>query len=277
MVETVDAAQQAAHSVTLRRLAAIGLAGYGVVHLLVAWLALQLAWEGGNGAGRTADATGALGVLAGSAGGPVVLWALAVGFAALSLWQAVEVLRHRRSPWQPGPQRRRAVLQLLRSGGTALVYGYLAVLATRTALSGGVARTDERASARGVLALPFGQALVVTAGVLTVVIGLYQVQKGWRAAFGSELDLDPFDRRLRRLVRLVCQVGFVTKGVAFVLVGGILGWAGATVDPEQATGLDGAVRAIAAARYGPAVLTVIAAGIGLFSVYCFARARHPVS
>ena len=27
----------------------------------------------------------------------------------------------------------------------------------------------------------------------------------------------------------------------------------------------------------PHLLTVIAVGIGLFSVYCFARARHPVS
>jgi uncharacterized protein DUF1206 len=65
--------------------------------------------------------------------------------------------------------------------------------------------------------------------------------------------------------------------VAFVLVGGVLAWAGATFDPEQATGPDGAVRAIAAARYGTALLTVIAAGIGLFGVHCSARARHPVS
>ncbi|WP_166503559.1 hypothetical protein [Modestobacter italicus] len=44
---TGQAAHQAAHdaarSSTLRRLAAVGLAGYGVVHLLVAWLAFQLA------------------------------------------------------------------------------------------------------------------------------------------------------------------------------------------------------------------------------------------
>jgi hypothetical protein len=33
---------------------------------------------------------------------------------------------------------------------------------------------------------------------------------------------------------------------------------------------------VAADRHGPTVLTAIAVGIGLFSVYCFARARHPV-
>jgi len=279
-VETGEAAHQAARSDTLRRLAAVGLAGYGVVHLLVAWLALQLAWREHGvtaGPGRTADASGAVAVLAGSPAGPVLLWALTVGFTGLSLWQAVEVLRHRHSVPPPGPERRRTFLRVLRSGGTALVYGYLALITARAALSGGSGRPAEQASARGVLAMPFGPLLVVAAGVVTVVIGGYQVQKGWRAAFGNELDLDPFDRRVRRLVRVLCQVGFATKGLALVLVGGVLIWAGATVDPEQATGLDGAVRAIADARYGPHLLTVIAVGIGLFSVYCFARARHPVS
>jgi hypothetical protein len=275
-VETGQAAHQAARSTTLRRLAALGLAGYGVVHLLVAWLALQLAWGQGR-ATETADATGALEVLAGSAAGPVLLWALTVGFAALCLWQAGEVLRHRRSVPPPGPDRRRAWGQLLRSGGTALVHGYLAVLTARAAVTGGAVRADEQASARGVLGLPFGQLLVVAAGVVTVVIGGYQVQKGWRAAFTGELDLGPFDRRVRRAVREACRVAFVTKGVAFVLVGGVLAWAGVTVDPGQATGLDGAVRAISATRYGPELLSAIAVGIGLFSVYCFARARHPVS
>jgi hypothetical protein len=56
----------------------------------------------------------------------------------------------------------------------------------------------------------------------------------------------------------------------------VLAWAGATTDPGQATGLDGAVRAVAMARYGPELLSAIAVGLGLSSVHCFARARHPV-
>jgi hypothetical protein len=150
------------------------------------------------------------------------------------------------------------------------------VLTARAAVTGGGMRTDEQASARGVLGLPFGQQLVVAAGVVTIVVGGYQVQKGWRGAFSSELDLAPFDPRVRRAVRWACRVAFATKGIAFVLVGGVLAWAGITVDPGQATGLDGAVRAIAMARYGPELLSAVAVGLGLFSVYCFARARHPV-
>ena len=52
------AARQAGNSDTLENLARIGLLAYGVVHLLVAWLAIQLAWSGGSG--KTADQSGAM-------------------------------------------------------------------------------------------------------------------------------------------------------------------------------------------------------------------------
>ena len=280
-METTDAVHEAAHSSTLRRLAGVGLAGYGVVHLLVAGLVLQLAWRaggpGGSGQESTADPTGALAVLAGSTAGRSLLVLLSVGFAALTVWQAVEVLRHRRRVPGPGPDRRSAVLQLLRTLGSALVYGWLTWLAARAAVLGGQQRDDEQRSARGVLALPGGQELVVGAGVVLVVIGVYQVQKGWRAGFLGELDLDGFPPGLGRLTRVVCQGAFVAKGASFAAVGVVLGWAAVAADPEQATGLDGALQTIVATRYGPWVLTGIAAGFAAFSVYCFTRARHPVS
>jgi Domain of Unknown Function (DUF1206) len=70
-------------------------------------------------------------------------------------------------------------------------------------------------------------------------------------------------------------VGFVLKGVALVLVGGVVAWAAATFDPSAATGLDGALRTVAAEPYGTWVLTVLAVGLASFAVYCLARARHP--
>jgi hypothetical protein len=272
-VETADAAHEAAHSAALRRLAAVGLAGYGVVHLLVAWLALQLAWRSGD---RTADPNGALALLAGSPGGGAVLWTLAIGFAALALWQAVEVLRHRRSVPPPGPDRRRVLGHLVRTVATASLYGYLGVTAARAALIGGRPRAEEQSTARGVLDLPGGQLLVLAVAAVVAGVGAHLVRKGWRAAFTDELDLEPFRPRLRRVTKVLCQLAFVTKGVALVLVGGVAAWAAVTVDPAQATGLDGALRAIAATRAGPWALTVIAVGTAVFSVYCFARARHPV-
>src|SRR3954449_5283594 len=87
-------AREAGDSDGLEYLARIGLIAYGVVHLLVAWLALQLAWFGGGG--QSADQSGAMSTVADSPIGKPLLWVIAVGLIALAVWQAAEVLRWRR-------------------------------------------------------------------------------------------------------------------------------------------------------------------------------------
>jgi Domain of Unknown Function (DUF1206) len=273
-------AHRAAHSTTLRTVARVGLVGYALLHLLVAWLAVQLAWRAGRPrpAGRRApvDQSGAMALLADSPVGPLLLWLLAAGLAGLCLWQAVEVFRHHRRLPAPGPGRRRAVVQLGKTLGTALVYGFLAVSAARVALgSGGRPGADTRA-VRGVLAWPGGQALVVVVGLVVVAIGVYQVRKGLRSDFLDEIDLSTVSPALCTLTHRASQAGFVLKGVAFVLVGAVVAGAAATFDPARATGLDGALRAVAAEPHGAWVLVVVAVGLAAFSVYCLARARHPV-
>lgn len=274
--EVITLARRTAHSRTLRHLASVGLAGYALLHLLVAWLAVELAWGPQPAGGATTDSAGALAVLHRSPGGPVLLWALAVGLAGLALWQAVEVVRHHRRLPDPGPDRRKALLQVVKTVGTALLYGFLAFSAARAAVGNGTHRATERATARGVLGWPGGQVLVVAVGLAVVGIGIYLVRKGLRSDFDDEIDLDTVAPPLRVLTRRCSQVGFVLKGVALVLVGGVVVWAAVTFDASRATGLDGALRTVAAEPYGQWLLTAIAVGLASFCVYCLARARHPV-
>jgi len=271
-------ARRAAHSTALRRTAQLGLAGYALLHLLVAWLALQLAWNGGatQAAGRTTDSAGALAVLARSPAGTVLLWVLTAGLTGLAVWQAVEVVRHYRRLPPPGPRRRKALAQVVKTVGTAALYAFLAVSAARAALGDGQRRGDEQQTVRGVLGWPGGQLLVVAVGAVVVGIGVYTVRKGLRSDFLDEIDLESVSPALCALTHRFSQVGFVLKGVALVLVGGVVAWAAAGFDPDRATGLDGALRAVAGEPYGQWVLTVIAAGLAAFAVYCLARARHPV-
>ena len=87
---TESKAEQAGDSTSLEWLARGGLIAYGVVHLLVGWLALQIAW--GISAGTSADTSGALTTLAQRPFGKVLLWVVAVGLVALALWQASEAI-----------------------------------------------------------------------------------------------------------------------------------------------------------------------------------------
>jgi hypothetical protein len=277
-VDPPGAAQRAAHSRSLRRLAQVGLAGYGLLHLLVAWLALELAWgpTSAREAGSTTDQAGALQVLHRSPAGGALLWLLAVGLAGLALWQAVEVVRHHVRLPAPGAQRRKALGQLVKTVGTALLYGFLAVSAVRAALGDGQRRSDEEQTVRGVLGWPGGQVLVVAVGVVVVGIGVYMIRKGLRSDFTGEIDLDAVVPPLRGVTHRCIQVGFALKGVALALVGTVVAGAAVMFDPASATGLDGALRAVAAEPYGQWVLTVVAAGLASFTAYCAVRARHPM-
>ena len=273
-------AHRAAHSTALRAVARVGLVGYALLHLLVAWLALQLAWQAGRSQppdrAAAVDQGGAMALVADSPVGPLLLWLLTAGLAGLCVWQAVEVLRHHRRLPAPGPGRRRAVVQAVKTVGTALAYGFLAVSAARVALGRGSDPAADTRAVRGVLAWPGGQALVVAVGVVVVVIGAYHVRKGLRSDFLDEIDLSTVSPALCTVAHRASQAGFVLKGVAFVLVGAVVGWAAVVFDPARATGLDGVLRVVAAEPHGGWVLTVVAVGLAAFAVYCLVRARHPV-
>jgi Domain of Unknown Function (DUF1206) len=205
-----------------------------------------------------------------------VLWVLAVGLAALCLWQAVEVLRHHGSLPPAGSERRGLLLQVGKTVGTAVFYGYLAYSAVRTALGRGQNRGTQQHTVAGVLGWPGGQALVTAVGVVVAAIGVYLVQKGVRADFTDEIDLDRFPPAVRAGTRRVCQAGFALKGIALVLVGVVVGWAAIGAHPDRGDGMDGALRVIAGEPFGQWLLTVIALGLAAFAVYCLVRARHPV-
>jgi Domain of Unknown Function (DUF1206) len=81
-----DASQQLRRTRGYRVLVAVGLVSYGVVHLLIALIALRVAW----GNGGDASQQGALRALSKTGAGPVLLVVVAVGMLTLALWQAVE-------------------------------------------------------------------------------------------------------------------------------------------------------------------------------------------
>ena len=78
----------------------------------------------------------------------------------------------------------------------------------------------------------------------------------------------------RSVVRLG-QVGYIVKGIAFIIVGGLFGWAGISYDPEKAGGIDDALRTVHDAPFGAVLLTLMALGLICFGIYCFFWATHP--
>ena len=276
-----SSAQRAGNSEALERLARVGLTAYGLVHLLIAWLALQLAWGGGGG---SADQSGAMATLAGKPLGRALLWVLVVGLVALALWQLAEVLRHRAALQGPGEARKKAAGKVVKAVAKAVVYAFLAVTALRFATGGGQSSAGQQQSTvAGVFGWPGGRFLVGAAALVVIGVGVHHVRKGVTEHFFEEVTEHFFEEidtaqataGQRRVIERLGQVGYPAKGVALALVGGLLGWAAITFDPAKASGLDGAMRTLLDAPFGRLLLTLVALGIAAFGVFCFFRARFP--
>ena len=270
---TAGAADRAGNGDALEHLARVGLIAYGLVHLLVAWLALQLAW--GNGGGST-DQSGAMATLAEKPFGEPLLWVLAAGLLALAVWQLAEVLRYRSQLHASGDAKKKAVTKVVKAVAKTVVYLVLAVTAVRFATGGGTSSSgQQQRTVNGVLGWPGGRFLVGVAALVLIGIGAYHVRKAIRSSFLKEIDTAQASAGERRVIERLGQVGYPAKGIALALVGVLLGWAAITFDPAEARGLDGAMHTILAAPAGQWLLTVVALGIAAFGVFCFFRARYP--
>jgi hypothetical protein len=258
----------------LQNLARIGLISYGVIHLILAWLALQLAWGVGGG-GESANESGALATLAESPIGKPLLWVVAIGLIALAAWQALEVLRWRSGWSASGDTRNTAVKRSGKAVAKAIIYAALAVLAFRVATGSSGGGGSQQQTVAGVFGWPGGRWLVGAAGLVVVGVGIYHVYKGVTKHFLKEIDLAQASSSTARLVTRLGQVGYPGKGIALGVVGGLLVWSAVTFDPAKASGLDGALRTILDAPFGRLLLTLVALGIAAFGAYLFVRARYP--
>ncbi|WP_405056174.1 DUF1206 domain-containing protein [Kribbella sp. NBC_01505] len=249
-------AQEVRHSKWYGVAVTVGLIAYGVVHLLIAWIALQLAWGQSS---QEASQQGALQELAGKPFGGVLLWIVAIGLFALVLWKVIDLA------YGDLDTKKR-----LSSAGRAVVYLVLGVSAVRVAIGSGSSSTNQQKtlSAR-VMEHGLGRVLIVVLGLAVVAIGIRQLHKAYTKKFTEDLVGGVSDTTI-----LLGRIGYAAKGVAFVVVGVLFGWAAISYEPDKAGGLDAALHTIKEQPFGSILLTVLALGIAAFGAYCFVWSRN---
>jgi hypothetical protein len=268
----VERARTVTDHPVLTHLARAGLIAYGVMHLLIGYLAVRTAWQL---RGADADQTGALQTVADGPGGHLLLWVIGLGMLSLALWQAGEVLLWWRGLLDRAHRLRTAVV-CAKCLAKALVYVVLGGTALLFAVGAGY-EADERLRdlTDETLEIPGGGVVVGGVAVGVVAVGLYTLLRGVTGGFMRDIDLPAAPDRWEPLIEGIGRVGYVAKGIAFVLVGVLLWQAAHSADVSTATGLDGAMTAIAGVTTGPWLLTAVAAGFAAFGLYALARARYP--
>ena len=111
---------------------------------------------------------------------------------------------------------------------------------------------------------------MIAIGVGIAASGVRLIRRGLKRKFTDDLA-----GGVGRVTVRTGQVGYLAKGIGFVLVGGLFGWAGISHDPDRAGGLDDALRTVLDLPLGGVLLTAMALGLICFGVYCLFWARHP--
>jgi hypothetical protein len=259
-------ASRAADSKPLEYLARGGFVCYGVIHLLFAWLALQVAF--GTSSGET-DQSGALQLVAQQPAGKFLLVIIAVGMIALAVWQLFEAV-----VGESGPQNKQAIAERVTSGCRVILYGYFAVLAIKTISGGSSQAQSSKSTTSSVMNSTGGRWLIGFVGLVVVGVGIGLAVYGIKKKFLEHLKTGEMRPSVRKSVTRLGQAGYSAKGVAYAIMGVLIVSAAVTYDAGKSTGLDGALKTLAGHGWGVWLLGLIALGIAAFGVYCFFQARY---
>lgn len=251
------------HGSPLHRLGQVGYAAQGLVWILVGWLALAAAR--GVGSAGEASSGSALETLVTAPLGRVLLVVMALGLACYAVWQAIEeAVGHR------GQEDKKRVAKRVGSAGKAVLGLVLAGSAVAlVAGSGGSGGNTEQEGASLLLGLPGGQFLLGLVGLVILGLGGYWVWSGITAHFEEKLSPGAPETVVK-----IGRAGYVAKGAAFVVLGGLFVLAAWRHDPSAAGGTGSAFEAMLDFPGGPYVLGAVALGLIAFGLFQIGAARY---
>lgn len=258
--DAVDGAREAAHSHWFERAARLGYVANGVLHLTLGVLAVNVA----RAAGAEADQSGAVATLAKQPGGIVLIWICALGGLLLGVWCLAQAVF-------PGGD---GTFYRIKQAGIAVVFFAVGTTFTGHALGGGRDSSQQSSSASGMLmSSPAGSVVLAIAGLVVIGVGGYFVYRGASRSFQKILRPQE-NQTMRRMVNGFGTVGYVAKGLVLAAVGLLFIVATLQHDPQDATGVDGALKSVRDQPFGPAALVAMAVGLMAYGIFLFLRSRY---
>ena len=260
------AAHTAARSESIGWLGRVGFVAMGVSYGLVAVLAIKLALGDG---GKTEDRGGALQAIAQNGFGRIVVVCLAIGFGAYAIWRFVQAFLDRGGEGTGA----KGLAKRLGYFGRGLVYSALCFTAV-SVLLGSSGESNEKEETAHVLDWPAGRWIVGAVGAGFAAAALWNLYRGLSRKFMKDMNTGAMSEFEQKLVTFVGFTGVVARGVVFGLIGIFLLKAAIEYDPQEAIGIDGALRKLAAQDHGRFLLGVVASGLLTFGIFCLFQARY---
>jgi hypothetical protein len=261
-----NAGREAEQSDWLDHAVRAGLIAYGIVHLMLGWLAVQLAL----GHQKNASTKGALQTLRDQPFGGFLVWAVAVGMFLLVVWRVIEAGFGHRDESDDSKRLRKRVT----SGGKAVIYGALGISAVRVATGSSSSGGGSKGMTAKLMGWPAGPWLVGLIGLAIIAYGANTAWRGWKEKFAEHLDAQGKMGRAGAAYLVFGKVGYIAKGISLAIVGALFVFAGIDHNASKSGGLDQALQKVLQAPFGAILIAAIGLGLACYGLFCFARARH---
>jgi hypothetical protein len=248
-------------------LARSGYAARGVVYLIVG----AFAFLAGIGSGETVGTKGAIQQLLGQPFGETLLWIMVVGLVAYVAWRLTQAIT------DPEGHGTDAKGLLIRAGliGSAVAYTLLALFTLGLLGSsigesaGGGGGSGSSDFLTGLLGWEYSNYLVYLVALVPLGVGIAHIVKGWKAKFEKYFYAS---EDVMRWVRPISRAGLIARGIAFLIVAGMLFSGGARYEPTDPPSLEDALNALQSLPFGTFWLSLVGLGLVAFAVYSFSEA-----
>jgi hypothetical protein len=267
---------------------------------MVGSIAIQAAF---GQSGQQADKSGALQEISSTPVGGVLIWLLVVGFIGMALWRLSDAAYPESSSddgtssgsdsgsgkasssgdgtssaskgsqaASKGSETAKRVAALVK----AVIYAVIAYSVLKFAIGGGTQSSDKESVDLTATVMKYsgGQVLVVVAGLALIGGGGYLAYSAWKEKFRQNLELGQIHGRLQRVVVWLGKFGGIARGAVFVTAGVFLVVAAIEAKPQQAKGVDSALRVLASTPLGPWLLLFVAIGLIMFGLFSLCQAKY---
>jgi hypothetical protein len=254
--------------VILEGLARFGYGARGFVYVSIGLILMMTAHDLTQ---QTAGSTGVVESLARQPFGRVWLFTLGAGLWGFVLWRVLQ------SVFDADNEGRdlKAIGKRAGQAISGLVYGLLASTAFElldevhsNPTAGDAAENQEKAQA--LMALPFGQAMLVGVGLVILAVGVGNVVRGIRSDFARDLACS---KKVCRRVVPLAHVGYVARGLAYFPLAGLVILAGLRDQASRITSFGEALESVETLPAGPWLLTAAGFGLMAFGAYAMVEGR----
>jgi hypothetical protein len=249
-------------------LARLGYAARGVVYVVVAYFAIRAAL----GAGQTVGTQEATLEILSQPQGAVLLWIVAIGLLAHSLWRfaqaAADIDGHGTDA--------KGIAVRAGLAGSGVVNGLLAMFVFGV-LGAGLDRFGAGSGGSGggpdtlqqLLGFQNSQWAVYLVALIPLGVAIAHFIKAWKAKFERHFECR---EETMRYLRPVARVGLVARGVVFLLIAWLMLLGGSRYEPTDPPGVEETLQAVQGMPAGGWLLLAIGVGLLAFALYSFAEA-----